>query len=115
MSSHSLSSHPISLGRWNFFLLWALVSALGCGVEAPEGPSGSTAPATNTTEVPTVEIEMDSSPSAPAAVTTDDGPLKVGDSAPDFEIEALGGEQIRLADFLGQDRPTILLFDRAHW
>ena len=42
--------------------------------------------------------------------------LAVGTSAPDFEVEALGGDTVRLTDYVAASSgPTILLFDRAHW
>lgn len=42
--------------------------------------------------------------------------LSVGSKAPDFEVEALGGETIKLSDYVAASSgPTILLFDRAHW
>ena len=42
--------------------------------------------------------------------------LKVGDKAPDFEVETLGGGKFKLSDQYGADaKPTILLFNRAHW
>ncbi len=42
--------------------------------------------------------------------------LAVGDKAPDFEVEVLGGESLRLSSFLGEaNGPTVLLFNRAHW
>ena len=42
--------------------------------------------------------------------------LAVGAKAPDFEVEALGGETVRLSDYVSQaSGPTVLLFDRAHW
>lgn len=34
--------------------------------------------------------------------------IKVGDRAPDFELEALSGEKVRLSDFLG--RKNVVLF-----
>ncbi len=42
--------------------------------------------------------------------------LKVGDKAPDFEIETLDGTKFKLSDRFGEDgKPTILLFSRANW
>ena len=44
------------------------------------------------------------------------GKLAVGDKAPDFEIEVMGGDLLRFSSYLGgASGPTILLFDRAHW
>ncbi|GEM_PF-1948137 len=42
--------------------------------------------------------------------------LKVGDQAPDFDIESLDGKRIKLSERFGKDgRPVILLFSRANW
>ena len=42
--------------------------------------------------------------------------LVVGDKAPDFEVEVLGGESLRLSSYFGDaSGPTVLLFNRAHW
>ena len=42
--------------------------------------------------------------------------LAVGDKAPDFEVEVLGGESLRLSSYFGDGNgPTVLLFNRAHW
>ena len=51
---------------------------------------------------------------APAAAQ--DASLKVGDKAPDFEVDTLSGEKFKLSDQYGADKkPTILLFSRANW
>ena len=43
-------------------------------------------------------------------------PLAVGDRAPDFEVEVIGGELLRLSACVGAtNNPTVLLFNRAHW
>ena len=43
------------------------------------------------------------------------GELKVGDKAPDFEIETLDGK-FKLSERFGDEgKPTILLFSRANW
>ena len=42
--------------------------------------------------------------------------LKVGDKAPDFEVETLAGTKFKLSDRFGEDsKPTLLLFTRANW
>ena len=42
--------------------------------------------------------------------------LKVGDKAPDFEVETLAGGKFKLSDRFGADgKPTVILFSRAHW
>ncbi len=46
----------------------------------------------------------------------DVGELAVGDKAPDFEVEVMGGELLRFSSYLSDaSGPTVLLFDRAHW
>ena len=42
--------------------------------------------------------------------------LKVGDKAPDFEVETLAGTKFKLSDRFGEgSKPTVLLFSRANW
>ena len=42
--------------------------------------------------------------------------LKVGDKAPDFEVETLGDSTVKLSDRFGKSgNPTILVFSRANW
>lgn len=42
--------------------------------------------------------------------------LKVGDAAPDFEIQTLESDKMKLSDHFGDDgKPVILLFSRANW
>jgi hypothetical protein len=42
--------------------------------------------------------------------------LAVGDMAPNFRVEVLGGKFLDFHDFLDEaSGPTLLLFDRAHW
>ncbi len=41
--------------------------------------------------------------------------LKVGDKAPDFEIDTLAGGKFKLSDRYATGRPTVLLFSRANW
>lgn len=42
--------------------------------------------------------------------------LAVGNQAPDFEIERMGGELLRLSSCIAETKqPTVLLFDRANW
>lgn len=41
--------------------------------------------------------------------------LKVGDKAPDFEVETFGGKTIKLSEQLKNDKPKVLVFSRAHW
>ncbi len=46
----------------------------------------------------------------------DVGKLVVGDKAPAFEIEVMGGDLLRFSSYFGgSSGPTVLLFDRAHW
>jgi hypothetical protein len=42
--------------------------------------------------------------------------LVIGDKAPNFNVEVLGGEVLNFHDFLDEvSGLTLLLFDRAHW
>ena len=42
--------------------------------------------------------------------------LKVGDRAPDFEVQTLGGGKFKLSDrYTADGKPTVILFNRAHW
>jgi len=51
-----------------------------------------------------------------ASTATAQSELSVGDKAPDFEIQTLGGSTFNLSDRVGENsKPTILLFSRANW
>ena len=42
--------------------------------------------------------------------------VAVGDEAPDFELQSLGEEKVKLSDRFGEGgHPVVLLFSRAHW
>lgn len=41
--------------------------------------------------------------------------LKVGDKAPDFEVDTLAGEKFKLSARYATGKPTVLLFSRANW
>jgi len=41
-------------------------------------------------------------------------PLKVGDAAPDFTLEDLQGQKVRLSDTNGK-MPTVIFFYRGWW
>ena len=42
--------------------------------------------------------------------------LKVGDKAPDLEVETLAGATFKLSDHFGEDsKPVVLVFSRANW
>ena len=42
--------------------------------------------------------------------------LKVGDKAPDFEVETFDEKTVTLSERFGKDgKPVILLFSRANW
>ena len=42
--------------------------------------------------------------------------LVAGGKAPDFEVELMGGKQLKFSEHLASSKgPTILLFNRAHW
>ena len=44
----------------------------------------------------------------------DTGRVAVGDMAPDFALQAFGGDVVSLSDFQGQ-KDVILVFYRGHW
>ena len=45
----------------------------------------------------------------------DDGPLKVGDTATDFELQSIG-KKIKLSDRFGEEgMPVVVVFSRANW
>ena len=51
----------------------------------------------------------------PVALTANDG-IKVGDTAPDFEVQGLDKASVKLSEGFGDDRgATVLLFSRANW
>ena len=93
-------------------LVTLLLGLIGCGA-SDTVQTQSDAPDTTNFEHPTNSInETDST--GPANEVDD--VLAVGDKAPDFEIEALGGESLRLSSHcVASKGPIILLFDRAHW
>ena len=42
--------------------------------------------------------------------------VKVGEKAPDFELESLGNTTVKLSERFGEKgKPVVLLFSRAHW
>lgn len=47
-------------------------------------------------------------------VGVDSGRVAVGDLAPDFTLEALGGGRVTLSDYRGR-KNVILVFYRGHW
>ncbi len=49
----------------------------------------------------------------PAMALAADGPLKVGDPAPDFEMKGSDGKTYRLADFKGKKAFVIAWFPKA--
>ena len=93
----------------------------GCDRPATSVTTQAAPQSSNTTEIgvqePSVSIDETIAAAETAPTTdSDSGPLQIGDDAPDFQIEALGGQSIRLSDFFGDSKaPTILLFDRANW
>ena len=89
--------------------LAVLVLCIGCEPTGEANPSGQpTANETSDVDAPVEDAE--------ASGSSEDEKLSVGDKAPDFEVELLGGKTQRLSELVSQsDGPTILLFDRAHW
>ncbi len=50
------------------------------------------------------------------AATENEGPVAVGEQAPDFDLESLNGKTVKLSDLVGENgKPVVLLFSRAHW
>ena len=47
------------------------------------------------------------------AASTQGGPLKVGDPAPDFTLVDQGGAKVRLYDFLGKKRVVLAFYIKA--
>lgn len=46
----------------------------------------------------------------------DSAAVKVGDKAPDFELEGLDGKTVKLSSRFGENgKPVVLLFSRANW
>ena len=42
--------------------------------------------------------------------------LSVGSQAPDFELETIGDEKVKLSDNFGENgKTTVLAFSRANW
>lgn len=87
----------------------ALLALIGCA-KSVESSSQTGAPE----QVSLDAADSDARPMSDAALAN--GPLAVGDKAPDFEIEVLGGDVVTLASFLhASTGPTVVLFNRAHW
>lgn len=92
------------------------LSAPGC--EQSESSSNQISSTETTTRGNRADSEHEAEPNAEPAEVNDagDGRLAVGDKAPDFEVEVMGGGSLRLSSCFGAaNRPTVLLFDRAHW
>ena len=91
-------------------MLVTLMLAPGCT------KSGDSINTIGTSETVSLD-DLANSDSDSAQVEDEDvGQLAVGDKAPDFEVEVLGGELLRLSSYLGDaSGPTVLLFNRAHW
>ena len=100
-------------------MLFTLLVAMGCTksgdsinkIGTPESVSLDDL-AESDSDSAQVESDSDS-----AQVEDEDvGKLVVGDKAPDFEIEVMGGDLLRFSSYFGgSSGPTVLLFDRAHW
>lgn len=79
----------------------------GCGTAADSVATNAPPP-----PAPAELIATDSKAAAQDPVK----PLEVGELAPDFAVEALGGKTLRLSEHLALAAgPTIVLFNRAHW
>ena len=86
-----------------------MVLPVGCG--SPEVSDKSTKPEVAQPKSPAVDEARTNSNENELAMN-----LAVGDKAPDFEIELMGGEMLKLSEHvLTCGGPTILVFNRAHW
>ena len=91
-------------------MLFTLLMATGCTT------SGDPVNKTGTPETVSQDDLADSDLDSAQVEDEDVGKLAVGDKAPDFEIEVMGGDLLRFSSYLGgASGPTVLLFDRAHW
>ena len=91
-------------------MLFTLLVAMGCT------KSGDSINKIGTPETVSLDDLADSDSDSAPVEDEDVGKLAVGDKAPDFEIEVMGGDLLRFSSYLGgASRPTVLLFDRAHW
>ncbi len=91
-------------------MLFTLLVAMGCT------KSGDSINKIGTPETVSQDDLADSDSDSAQVEDEEVGKLAVGDKAPDFEIEVMGGDLLRFSSYLGSSSgPTVLLFDRAHW
>ncbi len=91
-------------------MLFTLLVAMGCT------KSGDSINKIGTPETVSLDDLADSDSDSAQVEDEDVGKLVVGDKAPDFEIEVMGGDLLRFSSYFGgSSGPTVLLFDRAHW
>ncbi len=91
-------------------MLFTLLVATGCT------KSGDSINKIRTPETVSLDDLADSDSDSAQVEDEDVGKLVVGDKAPDFEIEVMGGDLLRFSSYFGgSSGPTVLLFDRAHW
>ncbi len=91
-------------------MLFTLLLATGCT------KSGDSINKIGTPETVSLDDLADSDSDSAQVEDEDVGKLAVGDKAPDFEIEVMGGDLLRFSSYFGgSSGPTVLLFDRAHW
>lgn len=91
-------------------MLFTLLVAMGCT------KSGDSINKIGTPETVSLDDLADSDSDSAQVEDEEVGKLAVGDKAPDFEIEVMGGDLLRFSSYFGgSSGPTVLLFDRAHW
>ena len=91
-------------------MLFTLLVAMGCT------KSGDSINKIRTSETVSLDDLADSDSDSAQVEDEDVEKLVVGDKAPDFEIEVMGGDLLRFSSYFGgSSGPTVLLFDRAHW
>ena len=88
-------------------MLFTLLVATGCT------KSGDSINKIGTPETVSLDDLADSDSDSAQVEDEDVGKLVVGDKAPDFEIEVMGGDFLRFSSYFGgSSGPTVLLFDR---
>jgi hypothetical protein len=93
----------------NAFLFSMMLLSIGCS-SPDETKTTDKADAPNQTSPMVTDLKTDLDDSEQLKK------LAVGDMSPDFEVELMGGEMLKLSDHVKScSGPTILLFDRAHW
>ncbi len=104
-----LFSAPLLSARLAGLVLLAAVLA-ACGDPPPAGPRSDAAP-------DAARLDTTGAPPVAGSLTADEAvdlALKVGDTAPDFELPDAMGRTVRLSDLLASG-PVVLAFYRGSW